>query len=85
MDIKIEKTGEVGTIKFTPVLEIDWSSINSPYLIISTLLDEISLDKIDTYNGNVCLDVQGFTRKVRTDGKTTWTVPDALYKNCFCL
>lgn len=85
VDIKIDENGEVGTVKFVPELEVDWSSISSKYVLISTLFDEISLAGIETYKGNVCLDVQGYVRKVRTGGKTMWSVPNAFYENCFCV
>jgi len=85
VDIKLDKAGEIGTVKSIPAFEVDWSSITSPYLLISTLLDEISLIKIEMYNGKICLDVQGFVRKARSDDRTTWTMPHGLYENCFCL
>ncbi len=85
VDIKIDKTGETGTVKFVPTFEVDWSAIVSPYVLISTLFDEISLAKIETCKGNICLDVQGYVRKARSDGKTIWSLPNELYGNCFCI
>lgn len=85
VNIHVYDGQEFGTIKFVPNFDVDWSAIISPFIIISTVLDELSLDNIENYNGKTCLDVQGFVRKTRSVGRTIWNVPPALYSCCFCV
>jgi len=69
VDIMVTKNGEFGKIRFAPKsIDIPWSSITSPMVYISTILNEFLLNSINLYKGKVFLDIQGYVRDGNTYG-----------------
>jgi hypothetical protein len=87
VEILIKSGEEYGRIKKKPKPQkIDFSSISTPYLLISTLLDEFDLNGISSFNGKVFLDVQGYVRNGKDFGKKKyWKIPNEVTQSVFCL
>jgi len=89
MDVEILIKGgeEFGRIKKKPKpKKIDFSSINTPFLLISTLLNEFDLNGISSFKGKVFLDLQGYVRNGQDFGKKKyWNIPDEVASSIFCL
>jgi hypothetical protein len=87
VEILIKGGEEYGRIKKKPKpQEIDFSSIKTPYLLISTILDEFDLKGISAFRGKVFLDVQGYVRNGQDFGKKKyWKVPKEVAESIFCL
>lgn len=77
----IRKGGdEFGRVRGEPEpIKIDFEKITEPYLIISTLYDEMLFDSVAEYQGKIILDVQGYVRARGAHGaKKMWSAPAAL-------
>lgn len=87
VQILMTKKGEFGKIAEKPKLKIvEFSKIISPYLIISTILDEFNLDSLPLFRGKVFLDVQGYVRNGNDFGKKkTWKPRQEIFESIFCL
>ena len=69
VDIILRGRNEFGKTKSYSALEIDYKNINTPYLFISSILNEFSLKNVSKYKGKIFLDAQGFVRKAGEFGK----------------
>jgi hypothetical protein len=87
VEILIREGEEYGRIKKKPKSKtIDFSKIKTPFLLISTLLDEFDLKGISAFKGKIFLDVQGYVRNGRDFGKKKyWKVPKEVAESIFCL
>jgi len=89
MEVEILATHdeEFGRIPNSPIpLNIAYSSIQTPFLLISTVLVEFSLEGIAQFNGKVFLDIQGYVRDERIFGKKKqWTPNNEIMDSIFCL
>jgi hypothetical protein len=87
VEILIKGGEEYGRIKKkSKPQEIDFSSIKTPYLLISTILDEFNLKGISAFGGKVFLDVQGYVRNGRDfEKKRHWMVLEEVASSIFCL
>lgn len=67
-------------------LKVKFSSIKTPFLLISTLLDEFSLKGISNFKGKTFLDIQGYARDGKDFGKKKHWKPDKeIVDSIFCL
>jgi hypothetical protein len=65
-----EEFGKV-TSKIKPK-KIDWQLLNTPIILISTILNEFDLRKIGKYENQVFLDVQGYVRDGKDFGRKNY-------------
>jgi len=87
VEVLITPNDEFGRMK-TPVspLVIDGASITTPALVISTILDEVALEPLSNYAGQVFLDIQGYVRNGNEFGKKKfWEASEAVSRLIFCL
>ncbi|QQG44204.1 MAG: hypothetical protein HYW86_05090 [Candidatus Roizmanbacteria bacterium] len=86
-EILIKENDEFGKITAVPVpFKIDFSNIDAPYLLISSLLNEFSLDGIGDYKGQIFLDIQGYVRDGQDFGKKKhWRPGKGIQQSIFCL
>lgn len=76
VSILITPEGEFGKIpQPSSPFTIAWSSVTEPAIIISTILDEISLERVNEFKGKIFLDVQGFVRDGKNFGKKKFWNP----------
>lgn len=89
MEVEVMLTGseELGKVTKKPdTVSVNYPSLDTTAIVISTILDEFSLDGIDQYNGKVFADVQGYVRDGEQFGqKKRWTLPSSLEDSFFCL
>lgn len=87
VDILINKKGEFGKILSKPeAMKIDYSKIESPYLFISTILDEVDLSGINNFKGKVFIDIQGYVRNGKDFGKKKfWNPKREIADSFFCV
>ncbi len=87
VEIMMTKSGEFGRIlKRSTPLSIQFSSIKTPFIVISTLLDEFSLKDISYFQGNIFLDIQGYVRDGKDFGKKKyWNPEKEIIDSIFCL
>ncbi|OGL88966.1 hypothetical protein A3H75_02900 [Candidatus Uhrbacteria bacterium RIFCSPLOWO2_02_FULL_51_9] len=89
MEVKIliTKNGEFGKIpkKLKPK-KVRFSRVRTPFLLISSVLDEFDLTNLSEFNGKVFFDVQGYVRDGNDFGKKkSWKPNKIVFKNIFCL
>lgn len=87
VDILINSEGEFGRIKMqiSPV-KVNFKSINTPYMVISTILDDFSLANLNDYKGKVFFDVQGYVREGDNFGqKKVWNPSEKISKSIYSL
>lgn len=85
-EIVLSDGNEFGKIGFYPALKIDYATIDTPYILISPILNEFSLKNVDKYKGEIFLDAQGFTRKYGEFGKKKkWITKEEIENSIFCL
>lgn len=87
VEILTKQDGELGKIIRRPdLLTIGFRDVVSPSLVISTLLDEIKLDGLSDFKGNVFLDIQGYVRDGSDFGKKRdWNPSQDIADSIFCL
>ncbi len=87
VQILITKKGEFGRIPRRPTpRRISFSKIRTPFLIISSLLDELDLTNLSSFKGKVFLDIQGYVRNGNDFGKKKiWKPNKKVFANLFCL
>lgn len=87
VQILVNEHGESGKISEIPKkIKMDFRKVNTPFVIISTLLDEFNLQSLDKYKGKIFLDIQGYVRDGRNFGKKkSWQPAAAIINNIFCL
>lgn len=86
-EILIRHEDELGKIVRKPdQLAVPFATISSPFLAVSTLLDEINLDGLPNFNGKIFLDVQGYVRDGDDFGKKKeWRPTAEMMDAIFCL
>lgn len=84
VDIRLQDGEEVGSVTYVPFFTIDWKTISAPNILVSTILDETSLDGIEGFSGKLFVDAQGFVRTAKKQG-FKWNLADALQRRIFCL
>lgn len=87
VEILVTGGGEYGRVPKKPVsMKINFSKIKTPFLVISTLLDEYNLDGASDFSGKIFLDIQGYVREGKNFGKKKkWKPLSNVIKNIFCL
>lgn len=87
VEILTTENSELGRIPNPPkLLKVDFSGIKSPTIIISTLLNEIDLENISSFKGQVFLDIQGYVRDGRNFGKKKyWRPTEEIIDTVSCL
>ena len=87
VEILITPKDEFGRMKHpVPALSIDGRSISTPALVVSTILDEVSLDALSSYTGKLFLDVQGYVRDGKEFGKKKeWEPTNAVSESIFAI
>lgn len=87
VDIFISNDGEFGKISETlDVFYPDYQSIQTPYILLSAIINEISLNTLERYQGKIFLDAQGFVRDGADFGKKKmWNPSDSIKERIFCL
>lgn len=87
VELLIRNNDEFGKIqKNKSKRKVYFSKIKTPYLLISSLLDEFNLNNISDYSGKVFLDAQGFVRNGKDFGKKKfWDVSEKTMNSIFCL
>jgi hypothetical protein len=87
VDILVNNKGEFGKIINKPkILKVDYSMIKSPYIFISTILNEINLEGMEKFRGKIFLDIQGYVRDGNDFGKKKkWQPPKKTCNAIFCL
>jgi len=83
----IKNDNEFGKVSTRPEPKlIDFSSVETTYIMISTILDDFKLMNLADYSGKVLIDVQGYTRDGNDFGKKKLWQPDPdIFANIFCL
>ena len=73
VEMKITKEGEVGRVtRSAPPVSFDFIECTTPYLLISTILDDYVLDTLGPLKGTIFFDVQGYVRDGRA-GRPRWS------------
>lgn len=87
VQILVTRDGEFGKVLKNPTPKnIRFSQIKTPFLLISSVLDEFDLAQLPLFNGKVFFDVQGYTRDGTDFGKKKlWTASKAVFENILCL
>lgn len=87
VQILLTNNGEFGKVPKNPrPRNVTFSKITTPYLIISTVLDEFDLNNLSTYRGQVFMDIQGYVRNGDDFGKKKlWQSSDETNAKIFCL
>ncbi|MDP3997781.1 MAG: PfkB family carbohydrate kinase [bacterium] len=87
VEVKITKDGEFGRITYEPpVLSVNFAAIKNRALIISSVLNEISLTGLSEYRGLVFIDIQGYVREGITHGKKhQWNITSDTINAISCL
>ncbi len=87
VEILVKKNGEFGRIPLKPISKkVKFADINTPLLIISTILDEFKLADLSLFKGKVFLDVQGYVRDGKRFGhKKFWKADNSVMRAIFCL
>lgn len=86
VDVVLKDRNEFGKIESSATLDINYELIDTPYLLISPILNEFSLTNINDYKGKVFLDAQGFTREAGELGKKkNWNTSEEIENSIFCL
>lgn len=87
VQILLTKNRELGKVlqKSRPE-RIIFSRINTPFLIISSLLDEFELSNLSRFKGKTFLDIQGYVRNGSNFGKKRYWRPNKeIFTTIFCL
>lgn len=87
VQILMTRKGEFGKVceKLAPKL-IHFSRIKTPFLLISSVLNEFDLTNLSTFKGKVFLDIQGYVRNGDDFGKKKpWNPSKEIMSNIFCL
>ncbi len=87
VEILTTENRELGRIPNPPkLLQVNFPGIKSPAIIISTLLNEIDLENISSFQGQVFLDIQGYVRDGRDFGKKKyWRPTEEIIDTVSCL
>ncbi|MBI3334951.1 MAG: hypothetical protein HY001_00425 [Candidatus Portnoybacteria bacterium] len=89
MEVKIliTKDGEFGKVPKRPTQKgVRFSQIKTPFLLISSVLNEFNLANLPTFKGKIFFDVQGYVRNGNDFGrKKLWKPSKEILANIFCL
>lgn len=87
VQILMTKGGELGKVPRRPKPKsVKFTAVKTPFLIISSVLDEFDISNLYTFNGKIFLDVQGYVRNGKDFGKKKpWKPRKEVFENIFCL
>ncbi len=87
VEILIKEDSEKGRLVKKPVIKkVDFIKIKTPFLLISTILDDFDLENISAFKGKVFLDIQGYVRDgERFGGKKLYNLQTKVQSSIFCL
>jgi len=86
VDAVVEEGNDILKLPSASPHIIDYKSIKTPLLIMSPIIGEFDLSGIENYEGNLFVDVQGFTRVVGKYGKKKkWITTKKIEKAIYCL
>jgi len=87
IEILITSSGEVGKVKKKPKIQkINFSRIKTPFIVISTILNDFIFDNVASYKGKIFLDIQGYVRDGRRlGGKKIFSPSREITSSIFCL
>ncbi len=87
VDILLKDGEEFGKMnREFPSMQVDFSSIKTPFLLISSVLDDFDLSNISEYKGQIFLDAQGYVRNgVDFGKKKEWVPSKNITSNIVCL
>jgi len=87
VEISVTPQGEQGRVSIRPAkVPVSFAQIKTPYLVISTILDEYDLTDLPSYKGEVYVDIQGYVRDGDYFGrKKRWNIPFAIQEKIWCL
>jgi len=87
VEILIKDGEEFGRIKQkNKPKKINFSTITTPSLLISTILNDFDLKGAGVFKGNIFLDIQGYVRNGAKFGKKKqWKLPKKIASSIFCL
>jgi len=85
--VLMTKTDEFGKVPKKPKTKnIKFSQIKTPFLLISTILNDFDLTNISEFKGIIFLDIQGYVRNGKNFGqKKIWNPSEKIIKNIFCI
>lgn len=87
VEILIKDGEEFGRIKQkNKSKEINFSTISTPFIFISTILNDFNLKGIGSFKGKIFLDIQGYVRNGNDFGKKKrWKPAKEISSSIFCL
>lgn len=87
VEILMTRNGEFGKVPKSPApKKIQFAKIKTPFLLISSVLNEFDLANLSAFNGKVFLDIQGYVRNGNDFGKKKlWSLNREVFENIFCL
>lgn len=86
VEIMLKDGEEFGKLSYCPPTVINYKNIDTPYLVLSSVMDEFSIENLGEYEGKNFLDAQGFTRSIGEFGKKKkWITDDEIERSIFCL
>lgn len=87
VQILIKPAGEYGKVVNQPKPQyVRFDAVTTPYLVVSSILNEFELANLGTYDGKVFFDVQGYVRDGKNfGGKQLWRPSIDFTKPIFCL
>ena len=63
VSLTVQDNEEIGTVeRASSPLVLSYESFQTPFLFISTILDDFNLSGIESYRGSIFLDIQGYVR-----------------------
>lgn len=87
VEILIKKNGEFGRIAKKPkAARVDFIKIKTPFVVVSSLLDDFKFKNVKKFKGKIFFDIQGYVRDGRYFGKKKeWNIKNNLSGSIFCL
>ena len=86
VEILLTDKGEFGRVpNVTPAMRVGFSEFKTPYIVISTILDEFNLSNISDFKGKAFLDIQGYIRDGKNFGKKKELKDIEILDSAFCL
>ncbi|MBI2645300.1 bifunctional hydroxymethylpyrimidine kinase/phosphomethylpyrimidine kinase [Candidatus Uhrbacteria bacterium] len=87
VEILVTKREEFGRVPKNSIpKKIKFSQIVTPFLLISSVLDEFNLENLYGFKGKIFFDIQGYVRDGDDFGKKkTWKPSKEVFGNIFCL
>lgn len=87
VEIMISNDDEKGRVVAKPLpWAVSFTEIKTPVVVVSSIVDEIDISTLQSYSGQVFLDVQGFVRDGNSFGaKKMWQPSVSMMKGVTCL